>query len=145
VTVRNPRSAWSRRRRRSTTAGHRIATAGFALARGGFGLALIAAPTRVARGWLGDSAGEPPTQVVIRGLGARDVALAAGALAAAARNSDARPWLAGGIACDCADMIATLADREALPPRSPVGTTLLAGASAIAGGALAVWAGNSRR
>ena len=59
------------------------ATIPFALGRIAFGAGLIAAPDRVASGWLpGDAA--PGTQVAVRGLGARDVALAAGVIASGA-------------------------------------------------------------
>ena len=111
--------------------------ASFALGRIAFGLGLIAAPERVARGWIGDDAGRPAVKVAVRGLGARDVALSAGALAAAAGRGSARPWLLAAIACDCVDVAATLAAGDAVPQRARVGTVLLAGGSAAAGAALA--------
>ena len=49
----------------------------------GFGVALIVAPERVTSLWLGNDAGRPGARVVTRGLGARDLALEVGALAAA--------------------------------------------------------------
>ena len=61
--------------------------AGFALARVAYGAALTAAPRRVAGGWLPEDAGRPGTQVAIRGLGVRDVALAGGVLLAASVGS----------------------------------------------------------
>ena len=48
----------------------------FALGRIAFGVGLVAAPQRVAKGWLAQDARRPSTQVAIRGLGARDIALA---------------------------------------------------------------------
>ena len=68
----------------------RAPTTAFALARIAFGAGLIVAPQRVAAGWLAGDAKRPPTQVAVRGLGARDVALAAGLVVDARR----RPWLA---------------------------------------------------
>ena len=109
----------------------------FALGRIGFGVGLIAAPGRVARGWIGDHAGRPAVKVAVRGLGARDVALSAGALAFAREPGRARPWLLAAVACDCADVAATIAAGDALSMRARAGTALLAGGSALAGAALA--------
>jgi hypothetical protein len=75
--------------------------------------------------------------VAIRGLGARDVALAGGTIAAALGGSQIRPWLLAGIACDLSDIGATLAAGDALPERALPGTIALAGISALAGAALA--------
>jgi hypothetical protein len=112
-------------------------TIAFAAARGGFGLGLIAAPARVAAGWLGDAAFKPRPQVAIRGLGARDLALAGGTIAAALGGSGVRPWLLAGIACDLSDIGATLVAGDSLPERAVPGTIALAGISALAGAALA--------
>jgi hypothetical protein len=112
-------------------------TTAFALARIAFGAGLIVAPQRVASGWLAADAKRAPTQVAVRGLGARDVALAAGLVLAARRGEDARPWLAGCIACDVADIAATLAAGAALPARARWGTVVLAGTGAAIGIALA--------
>ncbi len=116
---------------------HQLAIA-FAAARGGFGLGLIAAPPRVAGGWLGEDAARPRPQVAIRGLGARDLALAGGTIAAALGGSGVRPWLLAGIACDLSDVGATLAAGDALPERALPGTIALAVISALAGAALAI-------
>jgi hypothetical protein len=104
----------------------------FALGRIAFGAGLIAAPARVAGGWLPDDAGRPGAQVAVRGLGARDVALAAGVVLADRK----RPWLIACLACDLADIAATLAAGEALPPRARWGTVALAGSAAAVGAVL---------
>jgi hypothetical protein len=114
----------------------RTLTLAFAAARGGFGLGLVAAPAGLASGWLGDEAGRSPAQVAIRGLGARDVALAGGTVAAALGGASTAPWLAGGIACDLSDIGSTLAARRSLPERAVPGTIALAGVSILAGAAL---------
>ena len=108
------------------------ATFPFALGRIAFGAGLLAAPERVAAGWLPGDAGRPGTRVAVRGLGARDVALAAGVVAAKRK----RPWLVACLACDLADIAATLAAGDALPARARWGTVALAGSAAIAGAAL---------
>lgn len=109
----------------------------FAAARGGFGLGLIAAPAKVASGWIGGDAGRSASKVAVRGLGARDLALAGGTVAAALDGSALRPWLAGAIACDLSDIGATIAAGDALPKRALPGTIALAGLSVLAGAALA--------
>jgi hypothetical protein len=117
--------------------GSRKTAIAFAFGRIAFGAGLLAAPGKVASGWLAGDAGRPPTQVAIRGLGARDVALAAGVALAARDGAPVRPWLVACIACDLADIGATLAAGAALPARARWGTVALAGAAAVVGVALA--------
>jgi hypothetical protein len=110
----------------------RTAIATFAVGRAAFGAALIARPERVGRGWLGEVVDQPATQAAIRGLGARDLALSAGALAALARETGVRAWLLAAVASDLADITAAVAARSGLPPRAVPGTVALAGGSAVA-------------
>jgi hypothetical protein len=126
-----------RRARLARTSGVRAPLIAFAAARIAFGAGLIAAPAWVASGWLAEDAGRPGTKVAIRGLGARDVALAGGLILAARDGDAARPWLAGCIACDLADIVSTVGAGGALPPRARWGTVALAGAAAAIGAALA--------
>ena len=113
----------------------------FALGRVAYGVGLLATPEKVASPWIGADAGRDPVKVTIRGLGARDIALSAGALAFAADPDRVRPWLLGAAACDCADIAATLAGGERLPDNARAGTVALAGVSAVIGLALAWRAG----
>jgi hypothetical protein len=113
-------------------------TIGYAAGRIAFGLGLLAVPARIGSSWVGSAAERPPVHVMIRGLGARDIALATGALVAAAAGGAVRPWLIGCVACDIADTAATLAAGDTVPDRGRWGTVALAGGSAIAGTALAV-------
>jgi hypothetical protein len=76
----------------------RGATIAFAGGRLAFGVGLIAVPDRTASGWLGSDAERPPTQVAVRGLGARDIALSAGVAAGALGKGVVRPWLAAFVA-----------------------------------------------
>lgn len=117
--------------------GSRVAIGAFAAARAGFGAALVARPERVGRGWLGEVAGQPAAQVAIRGIGARDLALSGGALAALARGAGVRPWLLAAVGTDLVDVGAAVAARDGLPPRALAGTAILAGASAAAAAILA--------
>jgi hypothetical protein len=113
---------------------------GYAALRIGYAAALIAAPGRTARPWVGADAARPAASIGLRGLGARDLALAAGALAAALSGAPARPWLAACAASDAVDLAATLAvDGGALPPRAKLGTVAAAGGFGATGAALAAW------
>jgi hypothetical protein len=108
----------------------------FAAARGLYGVALAAAPGRLGSSWLGPPAAEPAVHVALRGLAARDLALSAGAVVAAASAGSPRPWLLAGAGCDLADIASTLAARDSVPPRSRAGTVALAGLSFAAAAAL---------
>jgi hypothetical protein len=95
----------------------RVLATALSLNRIGFGLAYVLAPARAGRGWIGRAARDPATQVFVRGHGARDVALGAGALVTLVprRTAAARLWLAGQAIADGSDVIATLRARRRLP------------------------------
>lgn len=113
----------------------RIATAVLGL-RIAYGAALIAVPERLTRRWLGPAGETGPTQVGVRGLGAREVLLHVGALAGALRGAPLRPWLAASIAGDVADIASTAAARDELPDGSALATLAVAGGSALISAAL---------
>lgn len=113
-------------------------TIAFALGRVAFGAGLLGPPRALATRWLGPDAERPAAQVAVRGLAARDIALALGAVDAARRSASTRPWMAAAAACDLTDVAATLAAGDALPRRARLGTVALAGLSALAAAALAV-------
>jgi hypothetical protein len=75
-------------------------------------------------------------QVPLRALGMREVVLHTGALAAAARGRDVRPWLAASIAGDLTDIASTVLGREQLPDGAVQATALVAGGSALVSAAL---------
>ena len=52
------------------------------------------------------------TQAIAQAMGARDLGLGAGALAALMSGRDARDWVAAGAFCDLADLVATLFARH---------------------------------
>jgi hypothetical protein len=105
-----------------------------------YALGLLGAPGRVARPWLGEDASRPAAEVALRGLGMRDLAVAGGALVAAAKGEPARWWLAACAAGDAADLAATLgADGARLPRRAKPGTLAAAGGFGAAAAALALW------
>ena len=109
----------------------RTLVAGIALGRLVLGAALLAAPRKVVGpGWVGAEAERPAAGVLLRAVGARDVALAAGTLAALKGGSSLTPWVVGGAIADGADFTATLAAGQAIPPQGR------AAVGALAGGAL---------
>ena len=65
-------------------------TIALAVGRMAFGIALVAAPARIGSSWLGPDGERPATHVALRGLGARDTALAGGAAWAEASGSAER-------------------------------------------------------
>jgi hypothetical protein len=100
----------------------------------GFGVGLVLAPQRLTAGWLGQDSGRTGTQVVTRGLGARDMALGAGALTVP--ESQLGPWVAAGIIADAADLLATVTAPD-LPPAGRVLVAAIASAG-VALGAMAL-------
>jgi hypothetical protein len=96
-----------------------------------YGAALIAAPERLALRWLGPAAGAPPTQVPLRGLGAREIVVHGAAIAAALHGKPLRPFLAASVAGDLADIVATAAGRRGLPAGAAPATLAVAGGSAL--------------
>jgi hypothetical protein len=115
----------------------KAATLAFCVGRIAFGMALVARPARIGAPWLGPDAARRPTQTALRGLGARDLALAGGAACTTIRNGGARSWLLATVAGDVADVAAALAAADALPAQGRRGTVALAGGSAVAGALLA--------
>jgi hypothetical protein len=96
-----------------------------------YGAGLIAAPERLARRWLGPAAGAPPTQVPLRGMGAREIVVHSAAIAAVLREEPLRPFLVASIAGDLADILATVAGRRGLPDGAAPATLAVAGGSAL--------------
>jgi hypothetical protein len=98
------------------------------------GAALLLKPEAVG-GWIGSRAASyGGTQALTQAVGARDLSLGAGALAALMSGQDARDWVLAGAFADLADFVATAtADDIPLSGRVLV--------LAVAGGAIAVGAG----
>ncbi len=117
----------------------RTALIAFAASRIAFGVGLIAAPEKVAGGWLGQDAGRGPTKIAIRGLGGRDVALSLGILAALDDEERLAAWLAATIGSDLTDLAATaVAPGGSLPSNAKWGTVAMAGGAAAVGAAFLV-------
>ena len=83
------------------------------------GAALFLAPRRVARGWTGEHSHETTSALALRGMGARDLALGVGILAALERGAPVRGWLEAGVLSDAADAVGTLTEwKELGTPRA---------------------------
>lgn len=106
-----------------------------ALGRIAVGVAMLVKPEEAMRGWIGARAASyGGTQTVIRGFGARDLSLGAGALSALIAGKDARDWVLAGAVGDLGDLTATIAADDI-----PLSGRVLV--IAVAGAAIAVSAG----
>jgi hypothetical protein len=104
-----------------------------ALGRLALGAGLAVTPGVVGGGWVGGVAGKREGQVLAIGLGARDVAIAVGALRALGAGYGARSWVRAGMLADAADLVATLRARDELPTLAARAVTALAGGSLLLG------------
>jgi len=96
------------------------------------GAGLIAAPERIARGWIGPVATERSVEVLARSVGIRDVVLGAGGAAALlGGHSATRGWLLAAAVADVGDVVATLLAREVLPANGVRATAALASGSMV--------------
>ena len=111
-----------------------VAVAAFRIA---YGAGLVAAPGRLTKNWLGPDGARPATGVALRALGAREVLVFAGALAAVVREEPARAWWIAGVAGDLFDIAATAAAGSHLPEGAAAKTAAVAGASALIGAGVA--------
>jgi hypothetical protein len=96
-----------------------------------YGAGLIVAPARLSRSWLGPAGATPPTQVPLRGVGAREIAVHGAGLIAALGDAPLRPWLVASVVGDLADIAATTVARRGLPAGAAAKTLAAAGGSAL--------------
>jgi hypothetical protein len=111
------------------------------------GFALVAAPHKITRSWLGPAVEGESTKVALRGLGGREIAIHAFGIvamlrgqpvstihafgiAAMLRGQPVSTWLLASLAGDVNDIAATFAGRSGLPGGSPPKTAAAAGGSA---------------
>jgi len=129
----------------------RHAATAVAAGRVALGVAALARPSVPARPWVGASADELGARVFGRALGARDIALGLGALAALriapagsagaqAAGAQAGAWVAAGALSDALDVAITAAAWPELPRTTRWLVAAAAGGAAVAGaaGALAL-------
>jgi hypothetical protein len=121
-----------------------------AAARVALGLAALAWPSVPARPWTGAGDDDLTARVLGRALGARDLALGLGALAAlrngSAGSQAASTWVAVGALSDALDVATSLAAWRELPRVTRWLVAASAGGAALAGaaGALAMRRGGPR-
>ena len=110
-----------------------------AIGRVAIGVTALAWPSVPARPWVGAAADDVAAQVFGRALGARDLALGLGALAAlqspAAGAGSARAWVAAGALSDTLDVMASLKSWPELPRITRWLVVASAGGAALAGAA----------
>ena len=103
------------------------------IARVGVGTALLLAPRRMGRNWVGSVADDPRAALVIRGFGARDLALGLGTLRALSRNEPLTGWVQMAALGDACDAAAGLAAASSVGAVRTIPTVLSATAAAIVG------------
>jgi len=112
------------------------------------GVTALAWPSVPARPWVGAAADDVAARVFGRALGARDLALGLGALAAlrgpAAQTGSARAWVAAGALSDALDVVASLASWRDLPRVTRWLVAASAGGAAVVGAAGALAGVTSR-
>ena len=102
----------------------------YALGRVGMGIALLTAPERITRPWLGAAGTGPGARVLGHLVGIRDLVIGAAQLRGGA---EARPWIVAGAVCDAVDCAATLRARDELPAFGVVACPIMAAGGAAAG------------
>jgi hypothetical protein len=102
------------------------------------GAVALAWPSVPARPWVGSAADDVAARVFGRALGARDLALGLGTLAALGRADGAGTWIAAGALSDALDVAASASCWGELPRLSRWLVVLSAGGAAVAGTAGAV-------
>jgi hypothetical protein len=103
------------------------------------GVTALAWPSVPARPWVGTAADGVAARVFGRALGARDLALGLGALAAlqgpGAEPGSARAWVAAGALSDALDVVASVSSWRELPRVTRWLVAASAGGAALAGAA----------
>ena len=104
-----------------------------AIGRVALGAGLLLAPGVVARGWLGELAGRPGVQSVLRGFGVRDMVIGMIAMHTLENPQVGPRWQRTCAACDAVDAVAALAAARDLPLPGTLGVAVLGGGAAAAG------------
>jgi hypothetical protein len=94
------------------------------------GAALVLAPRRTARAWIGGSADAAGVTAMARALGIRDTVLGAIALHTIDNPQVGPRWQRMLSLCDGVDLVATLAARRGLPRFGVASVAVMAGAAA---------------
>lgn len=100
------------------------------------GLALLLAPGRISRAWVGELG--PGGEVLARCVGVRDLVLGGIALHTIDHPQVGPRWVATCALADAVDGAASLAARRSLPPLGAIGVPVLASTAAAVGFAASV-------
>lgn len=101
------------------------------------GVVLFLFPGLATKTWTGDNPDDAPTNLAVRGMGVRDVAIGAGLLSAMERGAPVRGWLEAGAMVDAGDALGTLFSWRGLGKPRGVFWFLTEAGSAAVGLALA--------
>lgn len=113
----------------------RKAATGLAGLRVAIGALAWLAPKFALRPWVGATvANEAGGRLLGRSLGARDIALGAGAILAERHDTPVRGWIEGGALADLGDLIATVTCFTKLPKGTRWGILALTAGAVAAGG-----------
>ncbi len=107
------------------------------IARVGVGTALVLAPRRMGRNWVGAVADDPRAALVIRGFGARDLALGLGTLRAMQRDEPLTGWVQMAAFGDACDAVAGIAGASSVGILRTIPTVVSAAAAAVLGARVA--------
>lgn len=108
-----------------------------AWARVGIGAVGMLMPEKFGRMWTGRSHPGFPSNMMARGLGARDLALGLGTLHAIDGGGPAKPWLQAGALADASDAIGTLGSFKELGGIRALGLLAVEAGAAVVGIGLA--------
>ncbi|HEY4017455.1 MAG TPA: hypothetical protein VGM75_02135 [Pseudonocardiaceae bacterium] len=120
----------------ATTPDSRTLATLLAAGRLAIGVAATAFPELGARSWVGEHGRGPAGRVLGRALGARDLALAIGALSSLEEDAQFWRWIRLGAFADAADALATLLNWRSLPRVSRIGVFGIAAGAAALGAVL---------
>jgi hypothetical protein len=79
------------------------------------GAVLFFLPGFAARAWTGEQTTDATTDLAMKGMGARDIALGVGLVTALEKGAPVRGWLEGSALADAGDAVGTLVSWRDLP------------------------------
>jgi hypothetical protein len=106
---------------------------GVGAGRAALGAGFILRPGLLGRLWVGSKADDGGVKVLIRAIGARDLTIGAGILAAIAAGRPVRRWVEAATVSDAVDCAAALVAGDSIPRYARWAILLLGGSSAIQG------------
>jgi hypothetical protein len=98
-----------------------------------FGIASLAAPALTGRTLAGPGGALPDAQAFLRGMGAREIGLGLGLLAAMRSGAPVRRWVVAGLLADAGDLAGIAGAWQQMPPAKRWAGLGTAGAAAASG------------